>query len=283
MTRSAGHSAVGLASYMGAARKKGSDDIVGALEVVGAGESDPLAFAAALDAQEARKNSRVGRHLILALPKELNDAQRAQLVRGFALHLRDTFDLPSLTAVHRGPKENPDNFHAHLLLGTRRLNDGKKAREFDDERGVRTVYAIRQAWGERVNAALAAAGRVERVDHRNKRAVAAAAQRIAEPTRDVLGPKDTHALRYGRTKRAEELRQKHEQYRETARTIDACNAALADAATRRASASLGAYEPEDLRAGRRALEGRRALQEWANTGRGAGDGGRARKAHGPRH
>ena len=74
---------------------------------------------------ETRKNARVARDILVALPVELNAEQRLGLVRGFSQELSDRYGFAVDVAIHAPrdfPGSDPRNFHAHLLATTREVN-----------------------------------------------------------------------------------------------------------------------------------------------------------------
>ncbi len=129
---------------------------------------------------EKRSDARTAREFILALPHELDDAQRLELTRGFASHLADRYGAAVDVAIHQ-PHEGKDlrNRHAHLLMTTRRVLPGgfgeKTLLEWDNKRllsqdlptSQMQLRTIRQEWEEQTNRALGRAGHDIRVDHRS--------------------------------------------------------------------------------------------------------------------
>ena len=121
---------------------------------------------------ETRKNSRVAREVIIALPHELSDAARLALVRGYATAIMKRYGVACDYAVH-SPDKNADarNHHAHILFTTRRMTRnglGEKTRELDDKtQGKEEIHALRALWEELCNDALKTAHRPERVDKRS--------------------------------------------------------------------------------------------------------------------
>ena len=115
----------------------------------------------AAEAGEKRKDAQVAREIVLALPAnaELSDEDRIALARSFA---EQHFVAKGLAvqldvhAPHEGDSESERaNWHAHLLITTRRLEGegfaAKKARDLDPEvrrAGGRAVVADGEAWGE---------------------------------------------------------------------------------------------------------------------------------------
>jgi Ti-type conjugative transfer relaxase TraA len=129
----------------------------------GAGEkfADSAILWNAAEAAERRKDAQVAREIVLALPAnaELTDEDRIDLARSFAEQHFVSKGLAVQLDVHRpheGDSESERaNWHAHLLITTRRLEGerfaAKKARDLDPEvrrAGGRAVVADGEAWGE---------------------------------------------------------------------------------------------------------------------------------------
>jgi len=114
---------------------------------------------------ETRKNSRVAREIILALPHELSGSDRQALTRDMGLWLVERYGVVVDTALHSpvaGDGHDPRNHHAHLLFTTREVTEeglGKKTRILDDkEQGPHEIEMIRDVWEALANAALRQAG-----------------------------------------------------------------------------------------------------------------------------
>jgi ATP-dependent exoDNAse (exonuclease V) alpha subunit len=132
----------------------------------------------AVESAETRKNARVAREFLVALPAELEPEGRLALVRGFAQELADRYQFAVDVAIH-APRTDPRNFHAHLLASTREINtEGfgpKTTLELNDSvrssRGlepfVQELIATRERWATWTNEALRAAQLDARVDHRS--------------------------------------------------------------------------------------------------------------------
>lgn len=154
---------------------------------------DPLLFWQAADAHE-RQNGTTYREFEIALPRELSEGQRLDLVREFvAVEIGDTH--PYQFAIHT-PKasDGGEQPHVHLMFSERRL-DGierdpdtffKRANKKAPERGgavkgfgpnagktltkaerVAELKALRARWEETANRHLAAAGVDARIDMRS--------------------------------------------------------------------------------------------------------------------
>lgn len=131
---------------------------------------------------ETRKNSRVAREWLVALPHELSEQDRKELAHNFARTLADRYQVIADCAIHvptdkeieRGA--SPLNFHAHILLTTRTAtidDDGKiyltkdkaDSEISDDDRRKKglprmsvEVKAVRELWEHAANKVLEAKG-----------------------------------------------------------------------------------------------------------------------------
>jgi len=126
---------------------------------------DRVALWNAVEAAETRKNSRVAREIILALPHELPAPAREALARDMSLWLVERYNVAVDTSLHSpvaGDGHDPRNHHAHLLFTTREVTKdglGKKTRILDDrEQGPQEVELIRTIWEALANNALEQAG-----------------------------------------------------------------------------------------------------------------------------
>jgi len=124
----------------------------------GLASSDALWNAA--EAMEKRKDAQLARELVLALPanQELDHDDRVELARSFALEHFVSKGLAVQLDVHapHGAESEGEraNYHAHLLITTRRLDENgfaaKKARDLDPvikRGGGRAIVAEGEAWG----------------------------------------------------------------------------------------------------------------------------------------
>ena len=122
----------------------------------------------AAERSETRKNSRVARELVLALPHELSLAAQAQLTRDMAAWLIETYRVAVDCAIHdpvngQGPNgSDARNVHAHLMFTTREITAagmGKKTRILDDKvSGPAQTEVIREVWETLANDALKSEG-----------------------------------------------------------------------------------------------------------------------------
>ncbi len=126
------------------------------------------------EAAEKRKNSTVAREVLVALPHELNQAQRAELVERMTAQLAGRYGVAGTAAIHAPDREGDQrNWHAHILMTTRRIDPatgdlGAKTRELDDMKtGPVEVVWIRQMVEREGNSALERAGHAARLDCRS--------------------------------------------------------------------------------------------------------------------
>ena len=115
----------------------------------------------AAEAMEKRKDAQLAREIVLALPAniELSHDDRVELARSFAIEHFVSKGLAVQLDVHapHGAESEGEraNFHAHLLITTRRLGEdgfaAKKARDLDPvikRGGGRAIVAEGEAWGQ---------------------------------------------------------------------------------------------------------------------------------------
>src|SRR6202789_724666 len=172
------------------------------------------------EAAEKRKDARVAREYLVAVPSELTHPQRVNVVRGFAQDLADRYGFAVDVALH-APRNflgsDPRNFHAHLLATTREVSRGglgrKTTLDLNGERrlqlglgpGVKELFYARQRWAEVANLALESAHVDARIDHRSL-----AAQGITrEPKLWIPRVPDEIERRGGRSIVAEQIRENH--------------------------------------------------------------------------
>jgi len=160
----------------------------------------------AAESVERRKDARVAREYEVALPHELDPAQRLALVRDFARELATRYEVAVDFAIHRPHREGDDrNHHAHILTTTRVVEadslGAKTPVELGDRdraklglgSGAEEVTALRGRWAELTNAALERAQSSARVDHRSLED-----QGVDRTPTSHLGPVVTERLRRGK-------------------------------------------------------------------------------------
>jgi ATP-dependent exoDNAse (exonuclease V) alpha subunit len=129
------------------------------------------------EASEKRKDAKVAREIVVALPHELSSLDHLTLVREYAKGLSRRTGWAVDVAVHApGSDGDQRNAHAHLLCTTRvverdaegQVRLGAKTREWDVvSTGKELVLFERQEWERQVNKMLEIAHSKERVDSRS--------------------------------------------------------------------------------------------------------------------
>lgn len=109
-----------------------------------------------------RKNARMADKLMLALPKELDAEQRADLVREYAEDITRG-RAPWLAAFHDRGKD-AHNPHCHLVIRDRDPGTGRRVARLSDKG---STHWLRSLWEGYANRALERAGYGERIDRRS--------------------------------------------------------------------------------------------------------------------
>jgi ATP-dependent exoDNAse (exonuclease V) alpha subunit len=137
------------------------------------------------ESAETRKNARVAREYLVALPAELPHGNRLDLVRSFSHELVERYRFAVDVAIHAPrnfPGSDPRNFHAHILATTREATTeglgAKTTLEWSDanrhEAGlgpaINELLYVRERWATATNEALLAAHIGARIDHRTLQA-----------------------------------------------------------------------------------------------------------------
>ena len=146
----------------------------------------------AAEAAERRRDARVAREVLVALPHELSQAAHLRLVETMASELHGQHGFAVDWNIHAPDAQGDQrNWHCHLLTTTRRSNGselGEKARELDDKRlGPENVEKWRILWAQLCNEELARARASARVDHRSLAAQAADVGGAAELPQIKMG------------------------------------------------------------------------------------------------
>jgi len=165
-----------------------------------------------------RRNSRLGREVLVILPPEINASSRTELARKFAVELSEKYRNAVDFAVHE-PRAGSDerHHHAHLLMTTREVTPkGLGTRTILDLSGTERrarglgpskddLLWIRQRWADLTNQALPDAGLSQRVDHRSYRL-----QGLDRDPAVALPQKGFYAERqHGKTAAGDEIRARH--------------------------------------------------------------------------
>ncbi len=157
----------------------------------------------AAEAAENRKNSVVAREIVIALPCELDDVRRAELVKSFAHWLHSRHGVAVDYAIHSPDKDGDQrNHHAHLMVTTRKIEGGcmrAKTRELDQKQHSRKhIEAWRSEWAAICNRALALGGADTALDHRSYLRQAEPFGAVPLEPQKHLGPSEARLNRKGR-------------------------------------------------------------------------------------
>ena len=112
---------------------------------------------------EKRSNSRTAREFDIALPTELTNPQKQDLVRNF---VQDNFINKGLVADLAFHDINTHNPHVHIMITTRTVDEnglGAKDRSLDKKD---FLLKLRESWATYTNDALESIGSSEKIDHR---------------------------------------------------------------------------------------------------------------------
>ena len=144
--------------------------------------------------RDARKNARLCDKIRLALPRELDEAQRAQLVQDYMGDLTQA-RVPWYAAIHQTGKD-AHNPHAHIVVVDRDIETGKRVLALSDSTrdrqkknlpGPSAVEWVRERWEHHANAALERGGHEARIDRRTLEA-----QGIDRTPQIHIGPRAQH-------------------------------------------------------------------------------------------
>lgn len=137
---------------------------------------------------ENRSNSRTAREIVINIPHELMGGDQGtgnMLAHEFAIQLSKKYQVAVDVAVHAPDKQGDNrNFHAHLLLTTRKLEQDRHGNiKLTDKSQLEMsntqlkqagllsnqdeLKEIRKAWADLTNDYLAEHGIAERIDHRS--------------------------------------------------------------------------------------------------------------------
>ncbi|MCB0104501.1 MAG: MobA/MobL family protein, partial [Caldilineaceae bacterium] len=152
----------------------------------------------AVEQAEKRKDAQLAREVEVSLPHELSHEQRRDLLANFA---KDRFVAKGMIAdisYHAPGKGGDDrNYHAHILLTLRPLNDhGKFGNKNRDWNHKQSLVQDREAWANYLNQALERVGSQAHVDSRSFQE-----RGLAQKPTKHLGPDATEMERRGEATR----------------------------------------------------------------------------------
>lgn len=119
-----------------------------------------------------RRDSRVAKEILVALPRELDKNQQFNLVHSFVTNnLTPLGVVADVNAHELEATAEPDwNPHVHILITTNHIVDGEFGSKITELNKKEFVTNLRKAWAEETNSALEKAGEKVRVDHRSNEA-----------------------------------------------------------------------------------------------------------------
>jgi Ti-type conjugative transfer relaxase TraA len=134
----------------------------------------------AAERAEPRKDARVAREFVVALPHELSEEGREELTRSFAQDLANRYGAAVDFAIHApGVQGDVRNHHAHVLMTTRQVTGEGLGRKTYMELANKELLPkglpptqmqlvdIRRSWEGMANEHLAREGHDIRIDHRS--------------------------------------------------------------------------------------------------------------------
>jgi len=125
-----------------------------------------------VEQRETRKNSTVAREFEIAFPSELNQEQRLAMLEELCASIVERHQVAvdaCIHAPHTGSGSDERNYHAHILMSTRKLTpEGftEKTRELDQKHSGEIEH-WREHFADICNMHLDMAGSTARVDHRS--------------------------------------------------------------------------------------------------------------------
>lgn len=120
----------------------------------------------AVEAREARKDSRLAKEIECALPRELPRADAIAVARAFADMYTSAGYVVDLAVHDDGTGHNP---HAHFMLTLRQVQEAGFGEKIAEANARAFVTEARTGWAKLVNGALGRVGSGVEVDHRSLR------------------------------------------------------------------------------------------------------------------
>lgn len=105
-----------------------------------------------VEARETKSNSQLAREIVVAIPAELNEIERIQLVQKQCQWLVEKYGVAVSVALHKPNDIAEKNYHAHIMFTTRSLENN----EFGDKIVFKKeqVKELRKVWETLANTAL---------------------------------------------------------------------------------------------------------------------------------
>lgn len=135
---------------------------------------------------EKRKDARVAREFVIAIPHEITRERQIEVAKEFSQYLSDRYEVVADLAIHEPSKEGDDkNVHAHIMITTRKVAVDKESNaisltdksslELSNSKrkslGLKAtqddIKEIREQWASIANRALKKEGVNVQIDHRS--------------------------------------------------------------------------------------------------------------------
>lgn len=135
---------------------------------------------------EKRKDARVAREFVIALPHEISKEKQIEVAKEFSQYLSDRYGVVADLAIHEPSREGNDkNVHAHIMVTTRKITIDKELKavlltekstlELSNSKrkslGLKAtqedIKEIREKWADMANNTLKKEGFKVRIDHRS--------------------------------------------------------------------------------------------------------------------
>ena len=120
---------------------------------------------------ESRKNARLAREMIIALPHQVDLDIHVAMLRAFISANLTSRGMIADVAIHKPPVEHggdPRNWHAHVLLTDRPITpNGFAAKKDRMWNAHENILIWRKAWADTHNATMEHLGLPYRIDHRS--------------------------------------------------------------------------------------------------------------------
>lgn len=141
-SRSKGHSVVAAAAYRACANLEDFTtgtmhkyaNKAGLIDNICFNFDDPEEIWNLAEQSEKRKNSTLGRELMLPLPCDFSDTQNIDLVMDVCKHLEDEFGVAVMASLHNQSRNGNRNKHVHILFSSRKFD--KQTKKFGDKTRV---------------------------------------------------------------------------------------------------------------------------------------------------
>jgi hypothetical protein len=122
----------------------------------------------AVEAVERRKDAQLAREVTVALPHELNDAQRGALVRSFVQSAFVDRGMIADIALHAPGKDGDErNHHAHIMLTTRSIGEDGFEGKDRSWNSKELLKDWRENWADHANSYLREIEVAREIDHRS--------------------------------------------------------------------------------------------------------------------